>query len=449
MARRAIGPVATALGAADVLVLERSGRGWRLLGGAGRGASWAGSVEVPSTGEVLLRKAKPGKPPVRVEEKDPIRIVGPYWSAHAALIPVGDDHVVVAGGDGPVRGSDAELLRHAAEAAAAVGDVSSAKLLADELEVVDAVRQLMHYRPEKVRDTARHIAETAAGALSCEFAAVMVRSPAGVLVEQAGATTGGQADPQLSADMQRLARRLRDQSLVQQDMSDGGTLGSEYGLVSRYALAIGTGRDRAILVVGHGAVRPRGFTNLCLRVGRSIADAAEVLLSQALGREELSRERDQFAREARTDELTGLANRVAWTEALDKEQPRRSRYRRPVVVMSVDVDGLKQANDRFGHGAGDELLRGVAGILRRNLRDADVVARVGGDEFGVLLPETQADAMPTLVERIQVACSAWRGTQADLRLSVSIGWAAPEPFGDLREALRTADDRMYLAKRGA
>ena len=117
--------------------------------------------------------------------------------------------------------------------------------------------------------------------------------------------------------------------------------------------------------------------------------------------------------------------------------------------MSVDVDGLKQANDRFGHDAGDELLRGVAGILRRNLRDADVVARIGGDEFGVLLPETQPDAMPALVERIQVACAAWRGTNPDLRLSVSIGWAAPEPFGDLREALRTADDRMYLAKRGA
>jgi diguanylate cyclase (GGDEF)-like protein len=248
--------------------------------------------------------------------------------------------------------------------------------------------------------------------------------------------------------MQRLSRRVRDEPLVEQDVSDGA-IGTTSGLVSRYALAIGTGKGRAILVVGHGAVRPRGFTNLCLRVGRAIADAAEVLLSQAMGREELAAERDQFAREARTDELTGLANRVAWNEALDKERPRRSRYRRPVVVMSVDVDGLKQANDRYGHDAGDDLLCGVAGILRRNLRDADVVARIGGDEFGVLLPETKPDAMPALVERIKIACAAWRGTKPDLRLSVSIGWAAPEPFGDLREALRTADDRMYLAKRGA
>ena len=153
MARRAIGPVATALGAADVLVLERcrprSAPAWRRRARRQLGrAPW----KCRSTGEALLRKAKPGKPPVRVEEKAPVRIVGPYWSAHAALIPVGDEHVVVAGGEEPIRGSDAELLRHAAEAVAAVGDVSSAKLLADELEVVDAVRQLMHYRPEKVQE---------------------------------------------------------------------------------------------------------------------------------------------------------------------------------------------------------------------------------------------------------------------------------------------------------
>ena len=92
MARRAIGPVATALGAHDVLVLERAGNDLRLLGGAGRGASWAGTVEVKSTGETLLRKAKPGKPPVRVEEKSPVRIVGPYWSAHARSAVRADPH---------------------------------------------------------------------------------------------------------------------------------------------------------------------------------------------------------------------------------------------------------------------------------------------------------------------------------------------------------------------
>ena len=202
-----------------------------------------------------------------------------------------------------------------------------------------------------------------------------------------------------------------------------------------------------MLVVGHDAQHPRGFTLLCQRVGRALADAAEVLLSQAAAREELSAERDRYALEARTDELTGLANRIAWTEALARERKRRSRYRRPVVLMSVDVDRLKEVNDRYGHQAGDELLRAAAGVLVRALRDTDLVARIGGDEFGVLLPETSTEAMEAVIRRIQVACAEWRGSHPDLRLSLSIGWASPEPFGDLQEALRTADGRMYESKR--
>src|SRR5215208_5726716 len=88
----------------------------------------------------------------------------------------------------------------------------------------------------------------------------------------------------------------------------------------------------------------------------------------------------------RVDSLTGLPSRAAWTEALEAERVRRARYRRPVVVMNVDIDGLKHTNQRFGREAGDEVLRGAAGVLRRNLRDADLVARIGEDEFGVLMP---------------------------------------------------------------
>jgi diguanylate cyclase (GGDEF)-like protein len=144
--------------------------------------------------------------------------------------------------------------------------------------------------------------------------------------------------------------------------------------------------------------------------------------------------------------LTGLPSRAAWTEALDAERVRRARYRRPVVVMNVDIDGLKQTNQRFGREAGDELLRGAAGVLRRNLRDADLVARIGEDEFGVLMPETYGDAMDAIVSRLYGAFALWRGTHVDLRLSVSIGWATPEPFGDLREAQRAAsEERLQQA----
>lgn len=444
-----IAVLAQSLGVDDVLVLERIGDGLRLQGGYGRGASWAGTVDVEIANEPLLCDAAPNRPPLRLAGDDPQRVVGPYWSKHATIVAVGGDHVVILGARAPIRLSDGELRRHAAEAAASVGGVPSSKLLADELEVVEAVRQLMQYRPEVLQDTARHIAQVAAAALACEFSAVLVRGHDGLVVQRAGATPDECADPQLCADMQRLERRVQAEPLLEQDIVDEGRTGRAAGLVSRYALPLGSGGHGGVLVVGHAADRPRGFTSLCQRIGQAIADASDVLLSQAAAREELRAERDRFALQARTDELTGLANRVAWSEALAAERVRMARYGRPVAVMSVDIDRLKQTNDRFGHEAGDELLAGAARVLLHVLRDTDMVARIGGDEFGVLLPETEADAMDKLVERIEAAADSWRGSNEDLRLSLSIGWAAPEPMEDLDEALRVADGRMYRAKRTA
>jgi diguanylate cyclase (GGDEF)-like protein len=440
--------VAEALGVADLLVLERDGDLLRLTGGAGRGASWAGIVEAAIADEPLARRARERGRPVRVAASTATRVFGPYWSANAVLVPVGDDHVVVAGSEAPIKVPDGVLRRQAAEAVAAVGGVPSSKLLADELEVVDAVRQLMHYHPDSVPETARHIAEVAATSLSAEFAAVLVRRPDGFVVEQAF-TSESCVDPQLCAALVKLARRVSKAPLLEQDVSDKGPVGRGGGLVARYALKIGGSQSLGMLMVGHGVSRPRGFTSLCQRVGRELADAAEVLLSQAVARDDLRAERDRYAREARRDQLTGLPNRVAWNDALDSEATRRARYRRPVVVMSIDVDHLKDANDHYGHEAGDELLVATAQVLRHALRNADMVARIGGDEFGVLLPETQGLAMETVVHRIEEACAAWRGSLPELRLSISVGWAAPEPFGDLRAALRAADSEMYRAKRGA
>jgi diguanylate cyclase (GGDEF)-like protein len=441
----------TALKGGDLLVFELQGGVLQLVGGRGRGSSWAGVVEASLADENLARRAVRGNAPVRVNEDEPVRVIGPYWSRHAALVSVGDDHLVVVGDSKPLRASDGELRREAAEAVARVGGIPSSKLLADELEVVDAVRKLMDYHPETLAATARHVADVAAASLSCDFAAVLVPGADGPVVSVSGTAASvdddGCADPKLCAELQRLAARIGDEPLLEQDLRDRGRLGRGGGLVTRYAMRIGSGRSRALLVVGHDAAHPRGFTLLCQRVGRALADAAEVLLGQASAREELAAERDRFAREARTDELTGLANRIAWTEALARERKRRSRYRRPVVLMSIDVDRLKEVNDRFGHDAGDELLTGAASVLVESLRDTDLVARIGGDEFGVLLPETAPEAMGPVLDRIRAACDAWRGSNPDLRLSLSIGWATPEPFGDLREALRTADGRMYESKR--
>ena len=180
--------------------------------------------------------------------------------------------------------------------------------------------------------------------------------------------------------------------------------------------------------------------------GRSIADAAEVLLAQAAAREELSRERDQFAREARTDPLTGLGNRIAWEEALRREEALFGRHGRPVALLSLDVDHLKLTNDRFGHGGGDEILVAAADVLRDALRESDVVARLGGDEFAAILPETEREGLAVVSERIAAATDSWRGSHPDLRLSISVGTASAVPGESLRDTFLRADDALIQGK---
>jgi diguanylate cyclase len=431
----------------DVLVFVRDGPVARLIGGAGRGAGWAGTVSVEVAAEPLLREAIERGIPVRRVGMDAERAVGPYWVAHAAAVPVGDDHVVLFGAERRIAASDGELFRAAAEAAAGDDVVSPAKLLADELEVVHAVRQLMAHRPETIEATATHIARTAAGALSCELGAVLVRHGDRWIAATSGAETLAVDDgPALHEALARLLDRAAAGPLVEQELGsdDDDALGAAAGLVARFAVPIGRERPIALLVVGHAEARPRGFTNLCQRVGRAIADAAELLLGQAITREELTAERDRFAREARTDSLTGLTNRIGWDQAMEAESARWSRYGRPVAIVTADLDDLKATNDRFGHEAGDRLLRAAADALRGAARETDLVARVGGDEFLVLLPETDDIGAREYIERVRQGAAAHQGALPRLRLS--LGWAIPEPGSELADAVRAADRRMYEEK---
>jgi diguanylate cyclase (GGDEF)-like protein len=140
---------------------------------------------------------------------------------------------------------------------------------------------------------------------------------------------------------------------------------------------------------------------------------------------------------------------VAWEETLSVEQARRERHPRPLVLLALDLDGLKGTNDTHGHAAGDELIVSAAGIMRESLRAGDVVARVGGDEFGAILPDADPAAAEAVCAKIAAACGAWRGSVPEMRLRVSMGWAAPEPGETLSATFGRADAAMYEAKRGA
>jgi diguanylate cyclase (GGDEF)-like protein len=158
----------------------------------------------------------------------------------------------------------------------------------------------------------------------------------------------------------------------------------------------------------------------------------------------LGREGDALREQARTDPLTGLLNRRAFTERLHDEVARAARYGTPLSLLLLDLDGLKGLNDRAGHHAGDAALRTLARCLHSGSRSADLGARWGGDEFVVLAPETrQAEALE-LADRIRASVAA-----SPIGITVSIGVATAEPVGAAAAAAleSAADAAVYVAKR--
>jgi diguanylate cyclase (GGDEF)-like protein len=151
---------------------------------------------------------------------------------------------------------------------------------------------------------------------------------------------------------------------------------------------------------------------------------------------------------ARLDSLSGLLNRRALEERAVAEFARQRRDQTTVGMLIVDIDGFKALNDSAGHHAGDEVLRKVARVLETETREVDVVARVGGDEFAILLPGASNQATSMIATRL---CDAVRAKLAKdgIGLAVSIGTAVAPTAGDSLEDLwQAADGAMYTAKRG-
>jgi diguanylate cyclase (GGDEF)-like protein len=157
--------------------------------------------------------------------------------------------------------------------------------------------------------------------------------------------------------------------------------------------------------------------------------------------------RQELERLSVTDALTGLSNRRRLTEVLRNEVLRSQRLKHTFALLMTDVDHFKQYNDTHGHPAGDELLKQLATILRRETRDVDLVARYGGEEFLVLLPETKARGVADLADRIRRRMETLPGPAGQVTLS--IGVAEFPLHGDTGEKLiDVADAALYEAKRG-
>jgi diguanylate cyclase (GGDEF)-like protein len=208
------------------------------------------------------------------------------------------------------------------------------------------------------------------------------------------------------------------------------------------------GSSMAVVAAACGAsLLERHSTVPSQMLGPLLVTGASVAVLVSL-RERLERERDSARASARSDPLTGVANRRAMLERIYYEIARHARTGRSFTVLVLDLDGFKQLNDRFGHLAGDDLLREVARAVQLAIRDQDTLARMGGDEFCVLAPETSSAGARTLATRATEAVS--RVTVGIETLGASAGAAMfPADGRTAATLLNAADQRLLDAKRRA
>ena len=180
-------------------------------------------------------------------------------------------------------------------------------------------------------------------------------------------------------------------------------------------------------------------------------DALLPAITLAVGRARMIERVKELQYLATLDPLTGLHNRRYFREALAVEVHRARRQRQPLAVLILDADGFKAVNDTFGHQAGDALLKDIAEVLRHTVRVFDVSARVGGDEFAVLMPGSDANAAALTGERIRrrlASLSLPRTTDGSTpKLGVSIGVGVLQPAESGEDLLENADRALYQAKK--
>jgi len=146
-----------------------------------------------------------------------------------------------------------------------------------------------------------------------------------------------------------------------------------------------------------------------------------------------------------TDGLTGCRNHRAFHERLAEEVARAIRHQRPLALILCDVDHFKQFNDQFGHASGDQTLAAIGARLRACARSTDVLARIGGDEFAILMPETTTEAATAVSARIVALARAGPGPSVEATLSIGVAGLDPaEPTA--KRLLRDADRAMFSAK---
>lgn len=217
---------------------------------------------------------------------------------------------------------------------------------------------------------------------------------------------------------------------------------------------LGRGAETAPLVEMDGRSFEISRTEAAGR-GRSVVLLHEVTDRLRLERElrelgtELGRANEELKSLVNTDSLTGLPNRRRFMEVLSREVERTSRYRHPLALILLDLDDFKRINDTLGHPTGDAVLQELGAIVLATIRVTDLAGRLGGDEFGLLFPETTVEGARILLERLRdrIATAGFPAVNGTgLPVTVSIGVAGAAGPTTTEELLQRADDALYRAK---
>jgi diguanylate cyclase (GGDEF)-like protein len=207
---------------------------------------------------------------------------------------------------------------------------------------------------------------------------------------------------------------------------------------ARKPLSLGLDGETKLLLVPPDA----GFSKDTRTLAEWLASQAAVALDNA-------RLHDIVQRQAITDDLTGLVNRRRFIEALEAEIERARRFGSALTIVLADLDNFKQVNDEFGHHGGDVVLRAFADLIRSHVRDVDVSGRIGGEEFAILLPETDRAGAARVAERMRGSLNSVSIAVSDgarIRVASSFGVAELEPDQTGDDLLRAADEALYRAK---
>jgi diguanylate cyclase len=222
--------------------------------------------------------------------------------------------------------------------------------------------------------------------------------------------------------------------------------GARLALRTTIALVLACGVTTAVLQIPVALDTPMPVIVACLPFLAAYPLAISAVM-HALGTR-VAQQNRRLMELSQTDDLTGLPNRREGLAAAARELARHRRNGSPAVLMVIDIDHFKQINDRHGHPAGDEILRGVAELLRHGSRASDTPARYAGDEFLLLMPATDLDGAVERAERLrqQLAASSFPRAPG-VRCKVSLGAAAArDEMVDVEDWLQQADAALYRAK---